>query len=167
MSGWLKAGLIFAAVNVVLNLINIIQIPFLGCCTLLLSLAAYVGAGVLASSYMPPPRQPSQAAGQGALAAVVAAAIGGIVGIIVGAVQTTAVRPQLIQQLPPEALEALRDSGISPDMLFSPVAAFGIGFVCCSIGVLVAAALGAIGAAVYASSRPNGTGSTPVISSAV
>lgn len=156
MPAWLKAGLIGAAILVVLNLISIIPIPFLGCCTLLLSLATYVGAGVLASSYMPPPRQAGSAAGQGALAALVASAIGGIVGLIVSAIQQSSYSPQYImQQLPPEALQALRDSGISPEMFFAPAAMLGIAAVCCAVGVVIAAAFGAIGAAVYASSRPN------------
>jgi len=70
MAAWLKGGLVGIVILIVLNLVGLI--PFLGCITAPLSLAAYVVVGLLAASYMPPKRETGTAAGQGALAAIVA-----------------------------------------------------------------------------------------------
>jgi len=66
MAAWLKGGLVGIVILIVLNLVGLI--PFLGCITAPLSLAAYVVVGLLAASYMPPKRETGTAAGQGALA---------------------------------------------------------------------------------------------------
>ena len=87
MPGWLKAGLIGAAVLVLLNLIGLI--PLLGCITLPLTVLTYGVIGGLAASYLPPVRAAGQGAGQGALAALVAALVGGIVGLIIAVIQAS------------------------------------------------------------------------------
>ena len=67
MSAWLKAGLIGGAILFVLDLIG--QIPIICCCIPLLMLIVYIVVGVMAASYILPPRDTGKAAGQGALAA--------------------------------------------------------------------------------------------------
>ncbi|NLG71986.1 MAG: hypothetical protein GX495_08105 [Chloroflexi bacterium] len=157
MPAWLKAGLIGAGILIVLDFIALI--PILGCLTLPLTLVAYVAAGVLAAYYMLPPRTGSAGAGQGALAAGLAAVIGGLVSVIITLIQSTLMDASTVySQIPPEVLDQLADSGISPDMFVGPGAVATIGifsFLCCSVGVVIAAALGALAGAVYASTRPH------------
>jgi len=159
MSAWLKAGLIGAAVVIVLNLIGLVQV--LGCITAPLTLVAYIGIGVLAASYIPPRRETGAAAGQGALAALIAGVGGGIVNLIIslvrvgsgGMVQYT----RFLETLPPDVARQFADLGVSPDILAGAggIGAVAIcGSVCCLGGIVFAAALGAIGAAIYASVKP-------------
>ena len=160
MSTWLKAGLIGVAILIVLNLIGLVQ--FLGCITAPLSLVAYIVVGVLAASYMPPRREMGTAAGQGALAAVVAGLGGGIVSLGIGLIQAGmggAIQgSQVLSQLPPEIRDMTRDLGISPDLITGLGGMGGAaicGSVCCLGGIVFAAVLGAIGAAIYASVKPD------------
>jgi hypothetical protein len=162
MKGWLKAGLIGLGILVVLSLLSLI--PIMGLCVIPLRWITYIGVGVLAGSYMLPPRESGDAAKDGAMAGAVAAAGGGFVGLIIsliqgatgGAMQFT----EIMQQLPPEAMQGLRDLGVTPEMLTGVgggAAALGgaavCGSVCCVGGILFAAISGAIGGAVYASMK--------------
>ena len=72
MSNWLKAGLLGAAVVVVLQVLGII--PCVGCVTWILTYVAYGCFGALAAYWLPPRRMPGPAAGQGALAGAIAGA---------------------------------------------------------------------------------------------
>jgi len=157
MSGWLKAGLIGVAILVVLNLIGLI--PVLACITTPLSLIAYIVVGVLAASYMQPRRETGKAAGQGALAALLAGFGGGIVGFIItlikGAIGGAAQLPEIMQQIPPEFRGQVRDLGIPVEFLAGAGGAAVCGSMCCLVGVFVAAALGAIGGAIYAAVKPD------------
>jgi hypothetical protein len=154
MPGWLKAGLIGAAVLVLLNLIGLI--PLLGCITLPLTVLTYGVIGGLAASYLPPVRAAGQGAGQGALAALVAALVGGIVGLIIAVIQASlGDTAQILSQLPPEALQAIENSGIPPRFLAGIGGASICGSVCCGVGMLIAAALGAIGGAIFAAAKPD------------
>jgi len=162
MSAWLKAGLIGGVILFFIDIIG--QIPIICCCTPLLMLIVYVVVGVLAASYMPPPRDTGKAAGQGALAAVVASVIGGIINLIISLIRvafwSTTQMGQAWTDIPPELRYMLRDMGLEPEMIneFSSFAA-GIGgtticgSICCLGGVIIAAILGAIGAAIYAASK--------------
>ena len=152
MSGWLKAGLIGAAILVVVNLVGII--PLLGCITFPLTLVVYVVIGVLAASYLPPMRTAGKGAGEGALAALIASIIGGITGMVIGIVQASIGGAQALAQIPPEAMDALSDIGMPPGFLFGPVGATVFGSCCCTLGVLIAVGLAAIGGAIYASVKP-------------
>ena len=157
MSGWLKAGLIGAIILFVLDVLNII--PILGCITLPLTLIVYVAIGVLAASYMPPKRQSGAGAGQGALAALVASLIGGIMNIIIVAVRASIGSPgRALAKIPPQILRQLHDAGIDPKMLTGMGAGLGLsiggGMICCTIGLFIAAILGAIGGAIYAATKP-------------
>ena len=55
------------------------------------------------------------------------------------------------RQLPPEIRDAWGDLGLDPSMMASPGWAIGGSVLCCGLGMLLAAALGAAGAAVTAS----------------
>lgn len=155
MSPWLKAGLIGAAVIVVLNLLGII--PCVGIVTCILSWIAYVGIGVLAASYIQPPREAGAGAGQGALAAALAGLVGGVVNMIILAVQATVMgSARILSQVPPDTMRQLEDAGLDPQMFeqfAGPGGALIGGSVCCLGGLLLAAILGAIGGAIYAAMK--------------
>jgi len=167
MSGWLKAGLICLGILVVLSLLGLI--PFVALCVLPLRWVTYIVVGVLAASYMLPPRETGEAAKQGALAGIVAAAGGGLVGLVIAMIQagTTGAMQlgDILRQLPPEAIQGLRDAGIPPEFLFGGpggaaaggAAAIGgaaiCGSMCCFGGIIFAAILGALGAWIYASTK--------------
>jgi len=153
MQGWLRAGLIGALILIVLDLLGLI--PFAICFTWPLALLTYALVGVLAASYMPPVREASAAAGQGALAALVASLGGGIVWLIINVIQaSTGSMVRAFNQMPPQLQQQLHDSGISPGIAFGVGGVSIFSTVCCSIGVLVAVALGALGGAIYAASKP-------------
>lgn len=157
MSPWLKAGLVGAAILVVLNLMGLI--PCVGFITCILGVLAYAGIGALAAYWMPPVRIPGQAAGQGSLAALVAGLVGGVVNTIVIFIQSSiAGSAQLLSQLPPETLQQLEQAGMDPQMLetfVGPTGAILGGSMCCVGGLILAAILGAIGGAVFAGVRPD------------
>jgi hypothetical protein len=156
MKPWLKASLIGAAVLVVLSLLSLI--PCAGLVTCCLMPVAYAGIGVLAAYWMPPVRLAGPAAGQGALAAVLAALVGGIVNTVLLSVQAAVVdSAQILSQIPPETLRQLEQAGLDPQMFeqfAGPGGALFGGSVCCGGGLVLAAILGAIGGAVYASVQP-------------
>ncbi len=156
MSASLKAGLIGAAVAVVFSLLGLV--PCLGCITSVLALVLYVGVGVLAATWMRPPRDPGKGAGSGAVAGLITALGGGITSVIVSAVRFTvgggqaAIRRQF-DQLPPQLLEQWRDLGLDPGMMARPGWAIGSSVLCCGLRLLLAAALGAAGGAIAVSLR--------------
>ena len=157
MKAWMKAGLIGAAVLVVLSLLGLI--PFLACITGPLTFLAYIGIGSLAASYLPARRVAGTAAGQGALAALLAGFIGGIFSTIIAVAQAAmGGTARAFANLPPEMMQQFRDLGMDPQMFATSAGAVGIaaitGLVCCTAGIFIAAALGAIGAAIYASVKP-------------
>ncbi|MGD8966386.1 MAG: hypothetical protein PVI07_02650 [Anaerolineae bacterium] len=154
MSASLKAGLIGAGVAVLLALLGLV--PCLGCITAVLGLGLYVVVGVLAANWMEPPRDAGRAAGGGAVAGLITALAGGIANLIISAVRFTvgggqAVMMRQLEQLPPEVIDQLRDLGVRPGAFASPGWAIGGSTVCCGLGLLVAAALGAAGGAIAVS----------------
>jgi hypothetical protein len=154
MSPGLKAGLIGAAAAVVLALLGLI--PCVGICTSLLALVLYVGVGVLVALWMEAPRQAGKAAGGGAVAGLMTAFGGGLTNLIVSVIQFTvgggqATLMRQFRQLPPEIRDSWGDLGLDPSMFANPGFAIGGTAVCCALGMLLAAALGAAGAAVTAS----------------
>lgn len=154
MSPSVKAGLIGAAVAVVLALLGLI--PCLGCIASLLALVLYVGVGVLTARWMEPPREPGKAAGQGAVAGLVAALGWGITNLVISVIRfavgggQAAVMRQF-RQLPPELRESWRDLGFDPSTLASPLVGVGGSALCCGLALLLAAALGAAGGAITVS----------------
>ena len=154
MSPWMKAGLIGGAVVSVLNLLGLI--PCVGLIACGLSLLVYAGVGALAAYWLPPVRNAGAAAGQGALAAVVASLIGGVVNTILITIQVAVTdSAAIMSQIPSESLEQLRQAGIDPAGLMSPAFGAVTGSVCCLGGLVFAAILGAIGAAILAAVKPD------------
>ena len=156
MSASLKAGLIGAAIAVVLALLA--MIPCVGLCTWILLLVLYVVVGVLAANWMEPPRDAGKGAGRGAVAGLITALVGGTANVLISAARFTigggqAAMMRQLEQLPSEYLEPLRDLGISPRTLVGPEWAIGSSALCCGAGLVVAAALGAIGGAIAASAK--------------
>jgi hypothetical protein len=156
MSPWLKAGLVGAAVLVVLSIVGLI--PCVGVCTCLLGVLAYAGIGALAAYWMPPVREAGSAAGQGALAALVASLVGGIVNTIVMLIQTAVMgSEEILTQIPPEMLQQFEQAGMDPQIFETfagPTGALLGGSMCCAGGLVLAAVLGAIGGAVFAGIQP-------------
>lgn len=152
MKPWVKAGLVGGAIVVVLNLLGLI--PCVGVIACGLGIVAYAGVGALAAYWMPPVRMAGQAAGQGALAAGLASVIGGIVNWIVVTVQFAMTdTATVLEAIPPESLQQLRDAGIDPATLAGSGAGAAFGGICCGAGLLVAVVLGAIGGAIFAAMK--------------
>ncbi len=156
MQAILKAGGVGAGVLIFLSLLGLI--PCVGCITLILSLLAYVGVGVLAALWMTPPRDGAGGAKNGAVAALLAGVVAGLVNMVIAGIQFTisgsSQFTEAINNLPPDQASALAELGISP-------AALGIGAVlglsagCCLVGMLIAAGLGAAGGYFWGNSHPN------------
>jgi hypothetical protein len=169
MSSSLKAGLIGAGVAIVFSVLSLV--PLVGCITAILALFLYVGVGVLAAYWMEPPRDGGKAAGSGAVAGLITALGGGLTTIVINALRFSvggaqATLQRQLRQLPPELLEQWRDLGIDPRVLARPGLGVGISVltsgVCCGLGMLLAAGLGAAGGAIYVSlSKGESTPTTP------
>ena len=153
MQAVLKAGGIGAGVVIVLNLLGLI--PCVGCITFILVLLTYIGVGVLAARWMTPPRTSGSGATNGAIAAVVTALIAGMVNIFVMAIYSAITGASQLSQIPTDQLDVLMEMGIDPAMFVGPVAAIGFGAVCCTIFLVIAAALGAVGGAIWGNTHPN------------
>jgi hypothetical protein len=87
---------------------------------------------------------------------LITALAGGIANLIISAVRFTvgggqAAMMRQLEQLPPEVIDQLRDLGVRPGAFASPGWAIGGSAVCCGLGLLVAAALGAAGGAIAVS----------------
>lgn len=159
MKPWLKAGLIGGAVLSVLtiltNLSSLISPRVgsaIGCCLCIPILLVYPGIGALAALWLAPPRTAGDGAKEGALAGVVAGAIDGLITVIMTVATGPGVYHQAFQQLPPESLRALQETGLMNLFSSAPgLAAVG----CCSglVGILWAAAWGAIGGAILAAAK--------------
>jgi hypothetical protein len=156
MPSWLRAGIVGAAVLIVLDLLGLI--PCVGLITCILGLFAYPAIGALAAYWLPPVRDAGQGAGQGALAALVAALASGLVNTILFLIQASAMgSAQILSQVPAETLRQLEEAGIDPsflDTFAGPVGALIGGGTCCAGGLIVGAVLGAIGGALFAALRP-------------
>ena len=150
MSNWLKAGLIGAAVIVLLGIMGIL--PCVGCVTWILVFVTYGCAGALAAYWMPPGRQPGPAAGHGALAGAIAAAIGGGVWLILLVGAATVFVPLGILG------DALEGTGVDPAALWetmaSVIGSITCGTGCYALGVGIGAGLGALGGLIFAVVQP-------------
>lgn len=160
MQAVLKAGGLGSVILIVLTLLG--YIPCVGCFTFILTLAAYVGIGVLAVYWSAPPRTGSGGAMSGAMAAVVAALVSGLISLVINgiyfAITGSSQMMQAFAELPPEQLAQLNELGIDPSLFAGGVGiagVLGIGALCCTLGLVIAAALGAAGGAYWGSSHPN------------
>jgi hypothetical protein len=155
----LKAGAVGAGAVIVLNLMGLI--PCVGCFTCILGLLAYVGAGALAAYWLPPVRTAGESASAGAIAGVVAGIVGGIVNMMIAAFQFTisggsGAMMRQMGQLPPEVMRELQQTGIDPRIFAgtSIAGVIGISAMCCVLGFILAALLGAIGGVIFAAAKP-------------
>ncbi len=160
MQAVLKAGGVGAAVLIVLTLVG--YIPCVGCLTFILTFVAYVGIGVLGAYWMAPPRTGNAGAINGAGAAVVAGAIAGLINMLVSgvyfAITGTSQMTQALADIPPEQLAALSEAGIDPAILAGGAGiagVLGLTALCCGLGIVIAALLGAAGGAYWGSSHPH------------
>lgn len=157
MQASLKAGAIGAGAAVVLALLSLI--PCAGCFTWILGLLLYIGVGALAAYWLPPVRTAGGGAGAGALAAIIAAIVGGIVNMIIAALRFVisggpGAAMREMSQLPPEVMRQLYDAGVDPRIFASIGGIIGVSAVCCVVGLVIAAVLGAIGGVILAAVKP-------------
>ena len=163
MSSWLKAGVIGAVIVVVLKVLQVV--PCVNCCAIPAEWVAYGCIGALAAYWISPMRTMGTGAWQGALAALIAAAIGGVIGIGVSVVGNTVLAPMLapmqesmLRQMPPEFFSQLVPMGITPELITrtgqSTTETITGGAMCCTVGLVIAAVLGAIGGLVFAVVKP-------------
>lgn len=152
---FLKAGLIGGAFLVLVNLLSLV--PVMACASLPLTLIGYVVVGALAASWVPPRRETGRATGQGALAGLIAGLISGVAQSILTSVSLSMSggTQEFLAQLPPETVQELQQAGIDPGVLFSAGAFTGFVVLCClPAGLVVGAALGALGGAIFAAVKP-------------
>ncbi len=156
----LKAGLIGAAVLLVLTLLNLIKLPeVLACICCGAQVVAYLGAGVLAGLFLKPPRNAGAGAGAGAIAGVVSGLVAAVAQTVVMAVQWGTVGSEsILSSLDPATLQQLTQLGIDPQMLASFSGAGGVALasaMCCAGSLAIGAALGAIGGAIFGAAKSN------------
>jgi hypothetical protein len=159
MKPWLKAGLIGGGVLSVLTILtNVSSLispevgSVVGCCLCIPFLLAYPGIGALAALWLSPPRTAGAGAKEGALAGVIAGAIDGLISVIMTVATGTGMYQQALQQLPPESLQALQETGLM-NLFTSSAGLAALG--CCGglVGILWAAAWGAVGGAILAATK--------------
>jgi hypothetical protein len=152
----LKAGLIGAAIALVLTLLS--QIPGVGCVCCGLTWLAYAGIGALAGFFLTPPRTAGTGAGAGAIAGLISGAVGSLVSIIVMAIQMAAGGTEgIMSAIDPATMQQLIELGVDPEMfaVFSGAGGVAIaGGMCCLTGLAVGAGLGAAGGAIFAAVKP-------------
>jgi hypothetical protein len=155
----LKAGLIGAAVMGILVLLNLIPsliqaVSVLGCACCGIELLAYAGIGVLAGSFLSPPRNTGAGAGAGAIAGVISGVGAGIMTIITAAGRMAFTGMQ--SAIDPIQARQLMDAGIDPQML-AVFAGWGgvflFGSLCCLGWIAIGAGLGALGGLIFASAK--------------
>jgi hypothetical protein len=127
MRPWLQAGLFGGLLLMALTTFGAFMqfVPPEGalpasCCLCVASLGAYTGVGAIAAHLIKPPRSALAGAGQGALAGTVAGIIEAGFDIVfrIFAGLTPTSPEELLAQMPPEQIEALRETGLIT--LFSP-----------------------------------------------
>jgi len=156
---FIKAGIFGGIALLVLNLLGLI--PVVGLCTLPLSLIVYGVAGALAASWMPAPRTPGSAAGEGALAGLIAGLIAGILQVILTplSLSVSGGTEALLNQLPAESLRQFEELGLNPEAIFGPGTFAGFALICClPLTLVLGAGLGALGGVIYASVRSENMG---------
>ena len=157
----LKAGLIGAAVIFVITLLSLIPMLLpkastLNCVCCGLEFIVFAGIGVLAGFFLTPPREAGAGAGAGAVAGLVSGLVDGVLSIIIAAIQVAVVGTDFVSVLDPEQIKMLTDLGVDPSSFatFSGWGGVAIGGGLCCVGYLViGAALGAIGGAIFAAAK--------------
>jgi len=151
----LKAGVIGGVIVAVLQLVGLIPTVCLGCFVWIFTWITYLGAGALAAYWLPTPRTAGDGAGTGAIAGIVTAIIGGVFGMIVSGIQfaISGGSAAIMAQIPQESLDMLRDAGLDPATFTSLGFVLGASALCCVVGIVLAAVLGAIGGAILAAAQ--------------
>jgi hypothetical protein len=143
----LKAGLIGAAVILVVTLLS--QIPFVGCVCCALTWLIYAAIGALAGFFSDPPRTAGSGAGAGAIAGLISGVAGGLIWVIVMVIQAAVAGPGNIPAIDPETMRQLTELGVDPEM-FQVLT----GGMCCLGSLATGAGLGAVGGLIFAALRP-------------
>jgi hypothetical protein len=151
----LKAGLIGAVVMVVITLINqfLLLEAIAGNIALTLascgvSIALYVGVGVLAGWFLAPTRTPGNGAKAGAIAGLISAIVSVVLGVAIMAMRTAGGSP--IPGMTPEQMEMLAEQGRNVGQLVMISGA--VGAVC---GAAMGAGAAAGGGALLAAIQPD------------
>jgi hypothetical protein len=151
----LKAGLVGAAVMVVVTLINQFLLLELisGNIALTLascgvSLALYAGAGVLAGLFLPSPRTPGNGAKAGAIAGLISAVVSVVLGVLIMALRSAGGGP--LPGITPEQMEMMAEQGINAGQLV--LLSGAVGAVC---GAAMGAGAAAGGGAIIAAIKPD------------
>jgi hypothetical protein len=121
MRPWLKAGLIGGGVLALLTILTNLGtlLPsgvstIISCCLCIPLLLAYPGTGALAAYWLTPPRMAGEGAKEGALAGIIAGVIDGVVSMILALIMGAAgAYQQMLSQLPPETMRALKEMGLA------------------------------------------------------
>ncbi|MBI2845944.1 MAG: hypothetical protein HYX86_05300 [Chloroflexi bacterium] len=156
LAAGLKAGIVMGFVLILLAVFWFVGAAILSpdvsnlfsCLVFIFTLGLWFVSGVLAARWGGASlTSGGSSAGAGAIAGAVSSAFWGLPFMCLLALAFLAIGPQVTGQLPPEALEQLRQVGISPQEFQGYFGvAVGIFFVlCCIILPLIAAVMGAIG----------------------
>jgi len=154
----LKAGLIGAAVILVLTLLNQVPVPVLSCACCGITLLAYAGIGVLAGLFVQPPRTGGAGAGAGAIAGLISGLVAAIVWSIVMAIGVASGGTgNILSQLDPQTLRQLSELGLDPRVfaIFSGVGGVALrSGMCCAFSLAWGAGVAALGGLVFCSVKP-------------
>jgi hypothetical protein len=156
MRPWLKAGLIGGGVLALLTILTNLGtlLPsgvstIISCCLCIPLLLAYPGTGALAAYWLTPPRMAGEGAKEGALAGIIAGVIDGVVSMILALIMGAAgAYQQMLSQLPPETMRALKEMGLATTGGMAALSC--VGGIC---GILWAVAMGAAGGAILAAAK--------------
>jgi hypothetical protein len=147
----LKVGAIGGAVSAAVALLSMLSgLHFcLTCIILMLYVLTFLGSGVLAAYWLSPTRSVATGARAGAIAGTVAGFSGGFVNTVIAVVRSALGEKFLTEAQANRLANMGFDSGVL-DFIFSPVGSGFAGTVCCAGGLVIAAALGAIGGFILA-----------------
>ncbi|MCX7680906.1 MAG: hypothetical protein N2508_02885 [Anaerolineae bacterium] len=155
----LKAGLIGAAIMLVLTLLSQIKIEGLACLCCPVTLLAYAGIGVLAGYFLTPQRTAGSGAGAGAIAGLVGGVLAGLVWTIVIFIQMrTASVADILSSMPADTLRQLQEANIDPEQFARSLGTWAPaigGGLCCLGSLALGAGLGAIGGAIFSTVKPD------------
>ena len=153
----LKAGLIGAAVVLVLTLLAQIPLDFVCCGCTGIQWLAYAGIGVLAGVFLTPPRNAGGGAGAGAIAGLISGVVSGLVWTVVLVIQMLlAGTGDILTGLDPQTIQQMEELGWDPATFAWLSGGLGIAFVsggCCLANLAAGAGLGAVGGAIFGAAK--------------
>lgn len=149
----LKAGLVGAAVAVLLSLLG--AVPMLYCIAGALGLLWYVGVGALAAHWLEPPATAEAGAGAGAIAGAITGVASGIASMVTGPFRLYGgIRPSFrVLRLTPGDLRQMQGGGFADLILGNLGGVVSLSAFCFAVGLVLAAVLGAAGGAMGAAAR--------------